>query len=358
MKMSLTPPLLLLLLLESLGAYGATSPAAPISAVPIQVKVVVVAMFELGADTGDAPGEYQFWVEREHLDQVLPFPAGNRDLRMNSNGVLAVLTGEGTAKAASTIMALGLDPRFDLSKAYWVIAGIAGADPAKASLGSAVWTDFIVDGDLGYEIDAREIPADWATGYIPLGKQTPYEAPAEAKQGQLYQLNPALLEWAYRLTKDVPLADTDAIRARRAQFEQEAARKPPSVMKGSELSSSTYWHGKKLDEWANAWVSYYTNGAGRFVTTAMEDTGTLQSLTFLAKAGRIDYSRVMVLRTVSNFDQQRPGVSAAESLAEQRVSKYGGYLASLESAYAVGHVVVDQVTQNWGQYRDRSPAVK
>ncbi len=106
MKMSLTPPLLLLLLLVSLGAYGATPPAAPISAVPIQVKVVVVAMFELGADTGDAPGEYQFWVEREHLDQVLPFPAGNRDLRMNSNGVLAVLTGEGTAKAASTIMAL------------------------------------------------------------------------------------------------------------------------------------------------------------------------------------------------------------------------------------------------------------
>ncbi len=266
MKMSQTPPLLLLFLV-SLGTYGATPPAAPISAVPIQVKVVVVAMFELGADTGDAPGEYQFWVEREHLDQVLPFPAGNRDLRMNSNGVLAVLTGEGTAKAASTIMALGLDPRFDLSKAYWVIAGIAGADPAKASLGSAVWTDFVVDGDLGYEIDAREIPVDWATGYIPLGKQSPYEAPAEAKQGQLYQVNPALMEWAYRLTKDVPLADTDAIRGRRVQFEQEAARKPPSVMKGSELSSSTYWHGKKLDEWANAWVTYYTNGAGRFVTT-------------------------------------------------------------------------------------------
>ena len=342
---------LLLSLLVSLGAGGAT----PIVA-PIPVKVVVVAMFELGADTGDAPGEYQFWVEREHLDQVLPFPAGNRDLRMNSNGVLAVLTGEGTAKAAATIMALGLDPRFDLSRAYWVIAGIAGANPAKSSLGSAVWTDYVVDGDLGYEIDAREIPADWTTGYIPLGKKSPFEAPAEVKQGQLYQLNPALMEWAYQLTKDIPLQDTDAIRARRAQFEQEAARKPPSVMKGSELSSSTYWHGKRLDEWANAWVAYYTNGAGRFVTTAMEDTGTLQSLTFLAKAGKIDYSRVMALRTVSNFDQQRPGATAAESLAEQRVSKYGGYLASLESAYAVGHVVVDQITQNWSKYRDHSPA--
>jgi purine nucleoside permease len=349
MKMSRTVPLLPLLLV-SLGAYSATPTVAP-----IRVKVVVVAMFELGADTGDAPGEYQFWVEREHLDQVLPFPAGNHDLRMNPNGVLAVLTGEGTAKAAATIMALGLDPRFDLSKAYWLIAGIAGTDPAKSSLGSAVWTDYVVDGDLGYEIDAREIPGDWTTGYIPLGRKSPFEPPAESKQGQLYQLNPALMEWAYSLTKDIPLTDTDAIRSRRVQFEQEAAKKPPSVMKGSELSASTYWHGKKLDEWANAWVAYYTDGKGSYFTSAMEDSGTLQSLTFLAKAGKIDYSRVMVLRTVSNFDQQRPGVSAADSLAEQRVSKYGGYLASLESAYAVGHVVVDQLIRNWSINRDHSP---
>jgi purine nucleoside permease len=332
--------------------------AAPAPAAPIPVRVVVVAMFELGADTGDAPGEYQFWVEREHLDQTLPFPAGYHDLRMNSNGVLAVLTGQGTAKAASTIMALGLDPRFDLTKAYWLIAGIAGADPAKATLGSGVWTDWVVDGDLGYEIDAREIPPDWTTGYVPLGKVKPFEPPAVVNNNQVYQLNPALVEWAYHLTKDVPLGDTEALRARRAQFEQEAARKPPVVLTGSELSSSTYWHGKKLDEWANAWVPYYTNGAGRFVTTAMEDTGTLQSLTFLSKASRIDYSRVMVLRTVSNFDQQRPGVTAAESLAEQRVSKYGGYLPSLESAYAVGHIVVDQITQNWSKYRDHSPGEK
>src|SRR3954469_19444307 len=81
---------------------------------PIPVKVVVVAMFERGADTGDDPGEYQYWVEREKLDRVFPFPQGYRDLRMNNQGVL---TGVGTSRAASTIMALGLDPRFDLSKA-------------------------------------------------------------------------------------------------------------------------------------------------------------------------------------------------------------------------------------------------
>jgi len=56
-----------------LFAQNPTRVASP--ATPIRVKVVVVAMFERGEDTGDIPGEYQLWVEREHLDQVLPLPA-------------------------------------------------------------------------------------------------------------------------------------------------------------------------------------------------------------------------------------------------------------------------------------------
>src|ERR1051326_3309630 len=80
---------------------------------PIPVKVVVVAMFERGADTGDEPGEFQYWVEREKLDRVMAFPQGYRDLRMNAGGVLGIVTGVGTARAAASIMALGMDPRFD-----------------------------------------------------------------------------------------------------------------------------------------------------------------------------------------------------------------------------------------------------
>ena len=126
-------------------------------------------MFELGADTGDRPGEFQHWVEGKKLDRVLPFPQGYRDLRdLNDSGVLGVVTGVGTVRAAATIMVLGMDPRFDLSKAYWVVAGIAGIDPEEASLGSAAWAEWIVDGDLGHEIDAREIPAGWKTGMVPL----------------------------------------------------------------------------------------------------------------------------------------------------------------------------------------------
>src|SRR5450631_3915595 len=90
---------------------------------PIPIKVVIITMFERGADVGDQPGELQYWVERNHLDRVIPFPAGFHDLRMNHDGVLAVLTGVGTAKSTAAIMALGMDPRFDLSKAYWLVAG-------------------------------------------------------------------------------------------------------------------------------------------------------------------------------------------------------------------------------------------
>src|SRR5262245_50254304 len=91
--------------------FGAAPTAAAERRIP--VKVVVVTMFERGADTGDEPGEFQYWVEREKLDRVLLFPHGYRDLRMNRDGVLGVVTGIGTAKAAATIMALGLDRRFD-----------------------------------------------------------------------------------------------------------------------------------------------------------------------------------------------------------------------------------------------------
>src|SRR5579862_7693245 len=85
--------------------------AAPCAAAPIEVKVVVVTMFEIGADTGDAPGEFQLWYERQKLDTRFAF-AHHHDLFMNrQTGVLAILTGVGTANSASAVMALGLDPR-------------------------------------------------------------------------------------------------------------------------------------------------------------------------------------------------------------------------------------------------------
>ncbi len=334
--------------------------ACAASAEVLRPKVVVVAMFEIGEDTGDRPGEFQLWVEREKLDRVLPFPAGYRNLRTNADGsVLGLVTGVGNTNAATGIMALGLDPRFDLSKSYWLVAGIAGIDPADGPVGSAVWTDFAVEGDLGHEIDPREVPAGWKTGYIPLRKKTPYAKPLQpaAERGDhAYELNPGLMRWAYALTKDTPLADTDDIRGFRARYTNfPKAQQPPQILIGANLASSTYWHGKLLNEWANDWVAYYTEDRGNYVTTAMEDTGTLRALTNLTRAGRADVKRALVLRTASNHDMQPPGLTAPQSLAGEGIGHYSAYLPSLEAAHAVGSRVVHALVAGWDRFEKEIP---
>jgi purine nucleoside permease len=343
----------LLFLICSSGLLGVQTPKP---ASPIAIKVVVVTMFERGEDTGDAPGEFQFWVEREHLDQIFAQPAGYHHLRLNRDGVLGMVTGVGTAKAAASVMALGVDPRFDLSKAYWIVAGIGGGDPADVSLGSAVWADHVVDGDLSFEIDARQIPEGWTTGYVPLRKGTPYELPASDFYGEVYTLNPLLVGWAFQLTHDLPLQDSSALRLARARFAGFSnALRPPFVARGDTLSASTFWHGSRMEDWANAWTRYYTQGKGNYMVAAMEDSGTLEALTFLGHAGRVDLQRVLVLRTISNYDREPPGVTVAESLKEMVSGNYSAYLPALEAAELVGDKVVRTLVEHWSDFEFSIP---
>lgn len=329
----------------------------PNAAHPLHVKVVVVTMFERGEDTGDAPGEFQFWVEREQLDQVISMPAGYHHVRSNKDGVLGVLTGVGNIRAAASIMAIGLDPRFDLSKAYWLVAGIGGGDPADVSLGSAIWADHVIDGDLAFELDARDIPADWPTGYVPLRKATPYEQPMY-NDGEVYTLNADLVGWALHLTQDVPLADNDKMRAFRSRFAGlPNATKPPFVTRGDTMSASTFWHGARMNAWANAWTRYFTGVQGNFMVSAMEDSGTMQALTFLNQAGRVDIRRVLVLRTVSNYVVEPPGLTAADSLKSLASGGYPAFLPSLEAAYAVGDKVVRDLVEHWSEREVSIPQV-
>jgi purine nucleoside permease len=93
-------------------------PRAAAETAPIPIRVVVVTTFEVGTDTGSAPGEFHRWVQRLPLPQTLPFPQGDRALRYDpARGILGIVTGEGAERGAASIMALGSDPRFDLSHA-------------------------------------------------------------------------------------------------------------------------------------------------------------------------------------------------------------------------------------------------
>ena len=269
--------------------------------VPLPVKVVIVTMFEIGEDEGDQAGEFQLWKERQGLDIKIAFPHSHHDLFYNQHTqVLGVVTGIGTAKSASAIMALGLDSRFDLSKSYWIIAGIAGIDPEDASLGSAVWSSYIVDGDLAHEIDPREIPDNWDFGYFARYTTRPFDPNKPQPTGELFIAN------------------------------------------------------ENLRDWANRWVAYWTDNKTDFVTSGMEDTGTLQSLEYLDRVSRADKNRVLVLRAGSNYTMQPPGVTAAGNLLRENKG-FAGLEASLESLYIVGSKVLKEILDNWEEYEETIP---
>ncbi len=338
-------------------------PAAPACAqpAPIPIRVVVVTTFELGNDTGDAPGEFQAWVERFPLRATLAFPQGYRPLRYDAaDGVLGMVTGEGAERGAASVMALGMDPRFDLSHAYWLVAGIAGVDPEQASVGSAAWASWVVNADLAYEIDPREMPPTWRTGIVPLGRDGPYARPAPSATSlhgqQAYSLNPGLVRWAYALTAHTPLVDDPGVRRVRLLYPEPRARRAPFVLRGDTLSGDRYFIGAVMTAWAERWTRYWTGGRGTFVTTAEEDAGIMQSLTFLAGAHRVDRARVLVLRTASDYSVPPPGESAADLLAsENHPGGYSAYLESLEAAYRVGSVVVRALAGHWALYAAHVP---
>ena len=323
---------------------------------PLPVRAVLVTMFEIGEDTGDRPGEFQLWKERGNFTTHIPFPHSHHDLYYDEDKqILVMVTGIGTARSTAATMALGLDQRFDLSSAYWLVAGIAGIDPEDASIGSAVWSAYLVDGDLSHEIDAREKPEDWPTGYFARYTKQPYDPDKPAPTGEMFHINEGLRDWAYELTKDVEIPDLEGLEETRALYtEHPKAQTPPVVMKGGHLAAMTFWHGAILNEWANNWVDYWTEGKSNFVTSAMEDTGTYQSLAYLDKIGRVDKDRLMVLRTGSNYTMQPPGKTAAENLLGENEG-YAGMQASLEALYLVGGTVLDELTGNWDLYETQIP---
>jgi purine nucleoside permease len=68
--------------------------------------------------------------------------------------------------------------------------------------------------------------------------------------------------------------------------------------------------------------------------------------------GRVDFQRVLFLRTASNYCMQAPKEEVNKSLH----SEYAGYLPSLEAAYRVGSRVTHELTAQWDTYREKTPA--
>ena len=253
------------------------------------------------------------------------------------------------------MMALGLDPRFDLTHAYVLINGIAGVDPAVASIGSAAWASYVI-GDVTRELDGADMPKDWPYGFFPIGAHTPNPTSIPAAnwmRSNLFPLNPKLAAWAFEQTKNLKLKDDPIITAFRAGFTgYPEAQRPPFVLMGDTFASDFYWHGAVMTQFAHDWVRLYTAGKGRFAMTEMEDSGFMNAIDRLAAMHRMDHDRVMVVRTASNYSMPQPGHTAIESVN----TPYLKSTAAQESAWLCGSTVLHKLLDNWNTTESTNPS--
>jgi purine nucleoside permease len=334
-----------------LAAAAPLTPAqTPTPAAPRALKVLIIAMFEPEA----AP-----WIEPMKLTESIPVPGllpESPALRCNADDVCLLTAGMGHANVAASTMAVALDPRFDLRQTYVLIAGIAGIDPARGTLGTAAWARYLVDVGIAHELDAREMPRGWASGYFGIMTKGPGEKPKLEYHTEVAQLDEALLQKALALSRNATLADSDAAKAYRKRYKQAAAHQPPAVTQCDTLGGDTWWHGNKLGEHARAWTRLLTDGQGVYCTTQQEDNATYNALARATAAGRADVKRLAVLRTASNFDRPHSGQSAYASLMASTAGTTGGFVPATHNLYAVGGLLVNDIVAHWDQWRVGVPA--
>jgi purine nucleoside permease len=312
------------------------------------VKVMIISTF--------GP-EAQVWLD--HLGpwrdiRVPGLPPDYPAVHCNQSEVCVVTTGMGHSNAAASVTALVFSRLFDLSHTYFIVAGVAGIDPAQGTLGSTAWARYLVEFGLQWEIDAREIPPDWTTGYLGIDTTSPTQKPPLDYRTEVFQLNEALLRKAYALSRDVPLADSAQAQAARSKFAYAPASLPPSVLQCDTASADTWFSGTLLGQRARDWTKILTDGRGIFCTAQQEDNAIYEALKRGASAKLLDLDRVAVLRAGSDFLRPYDGQSSADNLLGYAAQ--GGFAIALENLYRTGSPLVQHIVNNWRKWRRGVPA--
>lgn len=324
---------LLALLIVASPVFAQDSVVAP--------KVLVITMFD---------AEAKPWLDSLGLDQKIAIPGLSPefgDLSCNADLCLMTTT-MGFANASASTMAVVLSNKLDLTKTYFLIAGIAGVDPENGTLGSAAWADYVVDAGLMHRIDDRDAPEGWTTQIVELGAGEPGQKPKWSAGSEVFELNPALLAAAVEASRDVELSDGADAAAYRAAYTQDAAKAAPTVMTCASVSADTYWHGETRAREIADHIALLTDGAADYCMSQMEDNASLTALKRGADAGRLDFDGVAVLRTASNFDRAHEGQTTAEYLS----AKSGGFVPATENAFRVGNDFAQAVISDWPSIED------
>ena len=327
---------------------GAAHAAKSASGAPRPVKVLIISMF--------AP-EGKTWLDHLGPTQDIAVPGLSPDypkVHCTPDDVCLVTTGMGHSNAAATMAALVYSHKFDLRKTYFLVAGIAGIDPAQGTLGSVAWARYLVDFGTQWEIDARESPSTWKSGFLGINTKSENEKPVLEYRTEVFQLNEALLQKAFALSRGAALTDSSASQAYRAKYSYAPANQPPSVIQCDTLAGDTWFSGNGIGQRARDWTKLVTDGKGVYCTTQQEDNATFEVIKRAAAAGLADTSRVAVVRSGSDFDRPPEGGSSVDNLLNYQ--EQGAFGIAVDNLYRAGWPVVSAIVKDWKHWKNGVPA--
>ncbi|HEY3755911.1 MAG TPA: hypothetical protein VGL42_07155 [Opitutaceae bacterium] len=322
------------------------------AAQPLAVKLVLIT--DAGHGSKEASTVYDRLVNADQLTQLLGVPGLAGPVRGDGKGTLLISVGAGV-EAATQIVALGLDARFDFSHAYWLVVGTGQGNPDQMSLCSVVWAKSVVSGDEGFETDRADAAADWPYGIVPLTAAAPKGYPLRAKgagQTVVYRLNARLARGASALSRDAALPDTPELRDERGHFAgYDEAVLPPSVQVADVVGTSRYWHGKVLTQWAGDWVHYWDGVTAKFAVADTSDVGIAAAIETLSRAGRADFERLMIARAAATYTVNPSGRAKDQSFA----ADYFGYPLAADAAFRAAQPVIHDIQDHWENYSAAAP---
>ncbi|GLR69129.1 purine nucleoside permease [Agaribacter marinus] len=330
-----------LLLVNALQA-ATSAPLSTASPQPVEVKVFIAAMFEIGENSGDKPGEFQFWYERYFAETSNTFsidvPGALNKVFCNEDGICGSVLGMGKVGSSSSLQAILLHPGLQFNNAYFLLSGVAGTPPSKGTIGDVSIATYVIDYDLGHR---------WAKGEVPDGQ--PLFMPRKGYEAiRCYAMPITLTKLAKNVISNVKLEDDPTAKAYRQRYGSAQSNKTPSVIFGTHVTGDTFFHGPGLSNEAQYISELYQTDD--YVITEMEASALMQVLS----RHQLEH-RAISLRAAVNFDQGHSEESTLAHLDPAPGETAGGFVQSLRNMYVVGEAMTDALSKNWTHWKTLSP---
>ena len=310
-----------------------------------KVKVLIIPKFEIDDMSGDFPGEAQLFYENYCAGcEEIKIPNSTPTARffMNTeNGVGMLITGSGKMAASLSLMSLLSWDAYDFSDTTIVSVGCCGGSTGLCTFGDVVLVTAACDLELGHHTDSSELTdPDSMYTWFPDDSYLSYS---------FEELNPELCEKVYQLIKDCPLRTTEICKSVMAENfpGEEWANREPVILKGTAVTSDSFWKGVE-DHENSCLVARYYVCPDEYAVTEMEEIAIMNTAECFGLQ-----DRVISLRVVVNLDTFLKGESAEQlwdfgsdynnKVTEENSETLDIFEPGMANLFDIGQIVIDSV---------------